>query len=368
MPIVPGEPAPIAGQGFELVFEDDFDTLDTSVWQPEPWNETHIDPSRINVADSIITFEWIPNASAPWQDYTRLASVGPSSPTYPYRPDAKAWQEGYFEVRARCTNDPWAKLAIWFMSLETANRYPDIFDRDCSRLNGEWDMVENGIRNSVETGGYANVNHVSPIHRNTSHQQLPPCGIPDIDRSYQWDGSNLCDWHVWGGLWTGSDVSTFLDGVYLGSQTTFDTTAQPMYMLLECKRTNSAPIGGEPEPSTLETQVDWVRVWQRPPSARRCVASFPGTAGSHIAAADAPGLQVDGDLDIRMIIEPADETPASNQVLMSKWHTSPAQESWQIIHTTTGQWSFGWRNSSTGLNRFEASDPGFVLPGLGAYT
>jgi beta-glucanase (GH16 family) len=258
------EPGPIAGEGYTLVWSDEFDTLDTAVWQPEPWYASVFDWSKVSVVNSVLTLTADLTPSPPHREFTTLASVGPRAAARPFHPQAKAWQEGYFEIRARCTNDPWAKLALWFMSHESANCWPD--QRDCTILNAEWDMVENGVRTTFAgPSAYADVNNVSVLHRNTSN----PCGIQDTSRVFSKDfpGGGLSDWHVWSGKWTAAELTTYLDGQVLGTQATYpDSTGQPMYMLLTaaaCMRVDSPPPGHPPPPETLETQIDWVRVWQK---------------------------------------------------------------------------------------------------------
>jgi hypothetical protein len=162
-------------------------------------------------------------------------------------------------------------------------------------------------------------------------------------------------------------MSTYLDGVFLGSQPTFDSNAQPMYMLLEGNITRNAPIGGEPLPDTLETQVDWVRVWQRPPGARRCVASFPGVSGSHVSAPSTAPLQITDVVDVRVVTTPDDDTPAANQVPVAMWRVFGDQQGWQLVHGTNGRYSFDWMNGTTEVTRFEGSAAGFVQPGRGIY-
>jgi hypothetical protein len=254
------EPGPIAGQGYRMVWNDEFDTLDRSVWQPEPWLARDFDWSRVSVANSILTLTADPTPTPPHPTFTTLASIGPRAAARPFHPNAKVWREGYFEIRARATKNPWTKLALWFMSHETANCWPE--PRNCWIPNCEWDMVENGIRAGYAgASAYADVQHVSAVHRNTSG----PCGTPDTSHLYVWDApaGGLCDWHVWGGKWTATDLTTYLDGERLGSQPVYpDSTPQPMYMLLTAAPLGSV-VGNPPKPAIIETQVDYVRVWQK---------------------------------------------------------------------------------------------------------
>ena len=296
MPASSEEPAPIAGQGFELVFYDDFEgtSLDTSVWVPHPSRGTSFPPEQVSVADSVMT---VTADQAANPDYVEVWSLGPirAAATYPRFPDAKAWKEGYFEVRAKVTDDPWTKLALWFLNVEDKNVYGTGVNR--STLNAEWDMVENGVHVWEGTTGYADVNHVSVVHRNTTSAT----GIPDQQRMYDTDhASGLNDWHTWGGLWTGSDVSTFIDGVYQGTQTTYDTFDQPMAFVVSAAHTNSIPVGPPPEPDFIVTEIDFFRVWQRPSNAPRSALSLP--------ARPAPGSRP---LTIRRSTSPATSTCAS---------------------------------------------------------
>lgn len=252
------EPAPIRGQGYRLVFEDDFDTLNPNVWGPQPAHRTTIPPGAFTVADSILTVHADLSRARPYEELTTLGPYRTATPHYPH---ATAWQEGYFEIRARCTPNPWTKLALWFLGLEPANYHKAT--RPCARLTSEWDMVENGIRAGWEAGATADHNHVSVLHRNTGGG----CGQPDpTPRQYAKDGTGLCDWHTWSGHWTPSQMTTYLDGQPMGTLATYDTTAQPMYLIISAAPL-TAPTQTQPDfpppPPYIETQVDWVRVWQR---------------------------------------------------------------------------------------------------------
>jgi beta-glucanase (GH16 family) len=65
--------------------------------------------------------------------------------------------------------------------------------------------------------------------------------------------------HTYGMLWTATQVSWYLDGRLMMSATPYDSLNQPMFLLLQMW---TGGWTGEPDattPSTIETQVDWVR-------------------------------------------------------------------------------------------------------------
>jgi len=347
MPPPPGEPAPIAGQGYELVFEDDFDTLNRDIWMPPPWHGTDWPSGRVTVADSILTIS--ADQNSPTRKYEEVWSLGPQQAGYPRYPNALAWQEGYFEVYCRATNDPWTKLALWMNSLENENSY-GLGSRDCSILNSEWDMVENGNRagRNPDGDGYANVEHTSGLHRNTNG----PCGVPNSLRIYHTTppGGNLCDWHTWGGRWTALSVSTYLDGVLQSSQATWDTTAQPMPFIFSTAPMDAYPPQGPPPvPDFIVMDVDWIRVWQRPSgtgSTRRTMVSFPGVAGSYVSTPHDASLVINGDIDIRCEFAPDVALPTVVNSLACRASTAP-NFIWQLALRSNGVVRFTWSVDGT---------------------
>ena len=66
-------------------------------------------------------------------------------------------------------------------------------------------------------------------------------------------------------LWTPTSISYYIDGVLQGSVTPFDSTAQPMHLLLYNWNTDwedeNLPTSSTPD--VLDVVVDWVRVWQQ---------------------------------------------------------------------------------------------------------
>jgi hypothetical protein len=242
-------PPPIDGGGYELVFEDHFDTLDAEVWVPQPWYAPHTLPGTHTVADGVLTIRARDDND---YRYTQLTTLGPRSETYPHHPDAERWQEGYFEARFRYTNDPWTSAAFWFLNHSHPNNWPE---DHCPDLRAEWDLVENGLGNRP-----SNENTGSVLHRNNYDGA---CGQPAERRWYYGTGVGLSAWHVWSGKWTADEVCTYLDHALLGCQPTYDSTAQPLYMIFSVGVITDPP-GDPPKLPEYQMQVDWVRVWQKP--------------------------------------------------------------------------------------------------------
>jgi hypothetical protein len=341
MPAPPGEPTPIAGQGYELVFEDDFDTLDRSIWSPPPWHGVDWPSGHVVASSSILTVT--ADLSFP-RPYEEVWSLGPQDPGIPRYPNALAWEEGYFEVRARVTNDPWTKLALWFNALEGANYFGGT--RPCDRHLCEWDMVENGGRAGFAgPTAYADLNHVTVQHRNTGGT----CGVPDVAASQTVNGTDLCNWHVWGGRWTPTTVESYLDGVRLTTGATPDTFAQPMPFII-----SSAPLnytqamitqwGIPAAPAFIITEVDWFRVWQQPKNAKRSRLLLPGTSGAYATTPHHSSLQITGDLDVRCEFDAANPTPAGVNTLVNR--------------ANSGNWSFQFALRSNGVVRLGWSADG----------
>jgi hypothetical protein len=58
-------------------------------------------------------------------------------------------------------------------------------------------------------------------------------------------------------------MCTYIDGEEITCVEPFDTTAQPMHLVLSMSYLPTC-AGCRPRPASLEMQVDWVRVWQQP--------------------------------------------------------------------------------------------------------
>jgi beta-glucanase (GH16 family) len=115
--------------------------------------------------------------------------------------------------------------------------------------------------------GYGN--HLD-VFTGTLHRNSCNCyGVSDTQTANNWQprpaGTNMSDWHVYAVKWTTTGVSWYLDGNLVMSAPVYDTTNQPMHLLFYNWATpwESGNGTGSSTPNTIDTEVDWVRVWQR---------------------------------------------------------------------------------------------------------
>lgn len=249
-------PPPISDAGYSLVYHDDFDgtTVDSTVWATAPYGGS----LPATLADGVLT---IRATEANGYRWGYLATTGPRSGTEPSYPDALSFEEGYFEARIRFTDDPWSWPAFWLFSMAKTEAWPG---EDCSRLNSEWDVMENGVQNGDGTRPAATWSFTA-LHRNTPDGSADGyCGQPDEQRTFakHHTGTDLSGWHTWGGRWTADRMCTYLDDVDIQCMQPYDTTAQPMHLVFTIQYLRQC-TGCPTRPPELELQVDWVRVWQR---------------------------------------------------------------------------------------------------------
>ena len=254
LPLAGCEQAPALGTGHEIVFEDHFDGDEPAPrWANAPFGGGL--PATIE--DGVLTLAARADNDYRW---AYVASTGPRVDGEPSYPFALAWEQGYFEARIRYTDDPWAWPALWLFSMSKTEAWPG---EDCRQLNGEWNIMENGVDN---TGGDRPASHwnVSVLHRNTTDNTDDGyCGTPDETRTavHEFPDTRLADWHTWGGRWLADELCTYLDGVEIQCMAPFDSTSQPMHLVFTMQYLNRCD-GCPPRPRRLEMQVDWVRVWQ----------------------------------------------------------------------------------------------------------
>lgn len=75
--------------------------------------------------------------------------------------------------------------------------------------------------------------------------------------------------------------------------------------------------------------------------------NLPGTGTTRINTPDSAALSLLGDLDVRVLVAPADWTPAAAQNLTSHWNTTGNVRSWQFTLNTTGTLFLQWSTDGT---------------------
>lgn len=91
-----------------------------------------------------------------------------------------------------------------------------------------------------------------------------------------------------------------------------------------------------------------------------------GEFASYARTLDAAALDVTGDLDVRVDLQPTSWTPAADQVIASKAATLGNNRSWYLLLLTTGQLQFGW--SAAGTFPYETATSTVAVPAGGRLT
>lgn len=251
-------PAPIIeqGGGYEIVFEDTFDG-------PELGPLWHQPPTVSGPAPTVSGGAMVLTANA--TGHGEATSTGPRLADEPNYPFAASWQYGYFEARLRFTDDPYAWPLFWMFSMAKSEAWPEeICPHEGGEYTSEWNILEGGLNNQDGSQRASRSVH-SVVHRNTRNGSVGPwCGVEDERRfvHHRSPTVNLAEWHTWGGMWTEDEVCLYLDDAEVGCMETYDTTAQPMHLILSIKY-HGLCGNCPPRPAQLQMEVDWVRVWQK---------------------------------------------------------------------------------------------------------
>jgi beta-glucanase (GH16 family) len=256
--VVPVPPA-IANQNYNLVFEENWSTFDTTKWIRAEWAGNNTTPSTDAVVSggtlklSSLRSEGYPNHSVS----TRLGAVG--SPT-----TGEVFLEGYFECRSKYPAGKGSWPAFWLFSehwVASNGQVPPYV--------AEIDIMEAG----PGLGGLylSAYNHV--VHKNTSS----PGGVADVfspTGSAQFASPNIGDltlgFHTYALLWTNTLLSFYCDDIFLASTvpyTPYSTyTGQPLFIILSQWVGKAGDWVGAYDattPNTLTHEIDFVRVWQK---------------------------------------------------------------------------------------------------------
>lgn len=240
--VLPNEPNPIAGQGFDYVFGDEFTIFDPGVWSRSIWYEPAAPRTDVYVKDGVLHLRSRRVDGYPMRQTTTRLSASKT----------RSFRRGYFEARMRWTSGKGAWPAFWLFSTNWANT------AHCPPLVSELDIFE-GL-------GTVPTKHLGTLHRNTSHPG--PCSeIPDTINSNAATGDSgvdlTADFHVYAALWSRTEVIWFLDGRELKRWPLYDSTDQDMFLLFQINAWEGAWGVDSTTPAELYTDVDWVRVWQQ---------------------------------------------------------------------------------------------------------
>ena len=248
----PRVPGPIAGQGYHLVFHDDFNHFRKRVWTRRIWYDT---PPR----SSWDGFQRVKNGVLHLRTSRKFVWSGtscsgdqPDNCNWPINTittlKSRSFRQGYFEARMTWTKGDGAWPGFWLYSTQHAR------DEDqCATKAGEIDVFEGqGAEPRVYYGTvHSNTNGCSPDDQQNGNNYHPV-------------SKNLTTrFHRYGALWTQDRITWYLDGKKLMSAPTYSTDDQRMFLLLQMW------VGGwtsDPDSSTpdvIQTKVDWVRVWHQ---------------------------------------------------------------------------------------------------------
>ena len=247
------EPAPIAGQGYRLAFADEFASFDRNVWMNRIWYGADPPAGAIASANGVLNLvsrraDGYPNVTT-----TTLNAGG----------GTKSFLRGYFEARMRWTGGNGSWPAFWLFSQRhsTNPAYPSL-NPFCSQ-NG----LANALCYSAEIDVMEGQGSEPSVFYGTHHRNSCSCyGVSNQMNSnnYQPQGFRLADaWQVYSVLWTTTHLHWYVNGVLTHSSPVFDSTNQPLYLLLQMWTGGWTRGVDSTTPSELRTEVDWVRVWQR---------------------------------------------------------------------------------------------------------
>jgi Glycosyl hydrolases family 16 len=240
-------PGPIAGKGYTKRFHHEFNSLNRRVWAVRQWWEERPPANSIYIRNGILHV-----VSRRSQGYPNVTAT--SEPHG--RKTGRSFLFGYFEARLKWTKGNGSWPAFWLFSTAHATnpRWPQPACPRPTCLSAELDVFE-GQGSEPEV-------FVGTIHRNSCDcYQVPNKQSENNSRRV---GADLTGaFHVYGMLWTTTEIRWYLDGRFLMRAPVYDSTNQRMHLLLYMW-TGGWTVGTDrTTPDELHTEVDWVKVWQK---------------------------------------------------------------------------------------------------------
>ena len=224
-------PAPISGLDYSLVYNEQFANL--SGWTDHIWYEPAPPAGAVSVSGGNLFLK-----ARRTDGYANVTAT-----TYGHR----AFRHGYFEARMRWTKGNGAWPAFWLN--------PNLWVKhQCPPIPGEIDIFEGqGSEPTV---------HYGTLHRSTNDQ----CGTTDETNDGFTDvGRDLTTaFHTYAALWTQHEIVWYLDGQEVNRWPTYPSTDQDFFLLLQMWTGGWTHDPDASTPADLVTEVDWVRVWQKP--------------------------------------------------------------------------------------------------------
>jgi beta-glucanase (GH16 family) len=250
--------APGPATGYRLAWHDEFDgnSVDSQKWRMvgNKRENAQQTPDAIDVSNSIVTISTYTDSGTHytgWLDTNR-------------NPGCK-FTFGYIEARIRFVNAPGQWSAFWLMSNNNRAYTPpnpalgveiDIIEHRAVEANNSRDL-SNRYSSAVHWNGYG------------AERKSIGSGVRALPT-----GESFSDWHTTGLLWTPTKYEFYLDGTKFW-EATEGISQSDEFILLTSEIKDQAWAGDIPPdgygPRGASTnpvmQVDWVRLWQLPPSA-----------------------------------------------------------------------------------------------------
>jgi len=239
---------PTARQGYHLAFKEDFGHFRKRVWTRKIWYDDP--PPRHAVFAKGGALHLVSRRS---QGYKNVTATTMKS---------RSFRRGYLEARMK-----WKGVGAWPAFWLTSKRHA---------TNPAWPNINpycanHGLRLSLcwaseldvfEGQGTEPRVFYGTLHRDTNNWY----GATDATNDgYHPVRKNLTrGFHRYGALWTASRITWYLDGKKLMSAPTYRSTDQPMFLILQMWTGGWANPGDKTTwANSLETTVDWVKVWRQ---------------------------------------------------------------------------------------------------------